>query len=218
MIFVISFLLFSHLSLSQEISTNSEQDEVENRIYALFNEFKKLSTMPYSLEKTQKNREILDNYFAKKLIAGLVMGRNWRNLNKEQKVEFINVFSDYMVFAVLPNTDVFFKNGEIYLDSKVTKKDTSHSFYDRYHLRVIYKEKYKENIELSLSLLKQKSKPQDSYKIFQVSIGGSIGNIFLAFKSSFDSVFKRKGYQGLINDLRLKIRKNKEIQLNNQKF
>ena len=215
-IFMVSFLAFCPLSLSipiLETSTNTDAEieissDIENRIFALFDEVKEITAIQNDLERNQKIREIIDGYFAKDSITKIVIGKNWRRMSDVQKKEFIDVFSDYMIFAFIPSIEIFFVDGQIQI-KRIDKRRKINSFYDSYSVRIKYSTTKGRDYDVLIGMLRPKKKAQDFYKIYNVTVDGI--NFFINFRTSFSSLIRRKGFKGLINDLKAKIKANQEI-------
>ena len=216
-IFLVSFLVFCPLSLSTSISgtlTHTEKSDVENFVFALFDEVKEMAAIQNDLEKDQKIRGIIDAYFTKNRIAQLGIGFHWKEMSDVQKKEFIDVFSDYMIFSFIPNIETFL-TGQVQIDH-ISKRRKVNSSYDSYSVNIGYTTARRKKYEISIAMLESKEKDQTSYKIYDVAVDKI--HFSTNLRSSFKNSIYKRGFRWLIKSLEKSIKVSQEIRKLKKKY
>lgn len=137
-------------------------------------------------------RQIVRSGFALQLIGRFVVGRHWRDMTKEQKVEYQELFAEWLMKSYAGRLGGFKgQKLDILKSTEISKRDV----FVRTHV-----------IRASGSAIAadwRVRKFKDGYKIIDIVVEGV--SMAAAQKSEFESVIRKQGVQGLIENLRSRL-------------
>jgi phospholipid transport system substrate-binding protein len=143
-------------------------------------------------ERELQFRRIVRSGFALKLIGRFVVGRHWRAMNKQQKTEYQKLFAEWLMKSYAGRLGGFKgQKLEILKSMEAGKRDV----FVRTH--VVRANGMPINADWRVRKFKE------GYKIIDIVVEGV--SMAAAQKSEFDSVIRKVGVAGLIDNLRSRL-------------
>ena len=170
----------------KKIELNDRKEPIEN-IEELHNGLKTISSKS-SLGKIIK---LIENTYRVEKMLSLIVGKEWSNVNNQQKIELKNVFTEYIAKNYIRR----FGKIKNFNFSITTKKNVGKNY------RMVKTFLTLENEKISINyLLNQKD---NQWKIFDVLLAGSVSEIATK-KSEFSSFISKNKVESLIQAIRNK--------------
>ncbi len=185
------FILF-FFSVSAFALTKSEiEPEMRNKIDKVL-----LILKDSKLNKDSKSKEIIDlmdSVFDYPLMSKLSLGRTWKEINKEQQNEFVNLFTKELKNSYVSKLD-------LYTDELVKILGTNTPKPNRLELQTVLvgkTDKYEINYKFY-----QTSKDEDKWLIYDVELVGV--SIIQTYRQQYAGFLKEKSFPQLIDFMKNK--------------
>ena len=189
-----ALIVFAGLSIRPAVAATADAAAATDFVSKLANQAIEILSRTKDADVEQRKdvfRSILDQGFDLNAIGRLILGRHWRTASKEQRANYLKLFSEYILrtySSMLGGySDETFQIGsarpvgkaDLLVDSKIVGSEGPPVVVD-WRVRMI----------------------NDNYKVIDVSVEGV--SMVLTKRSEFSSVIKNKGFDGLLDALRPK--------------
>lgn len=167
-------------------------DHLGKRVITLLSNPKKATK-----RKIKTFRKIFTSALDMRLIAKQVLGRHWRTAPEEQRKKYIHLFSEYVVQIYLTQFSSY--SGESF---DVLKEQASAGEDRMVKTRVI-----RDNGEITYVDFRVRH-AEERFRVVDVAIRGV--SLLVAKRSEFDAIIRRRGLNGLIEQLEHQVSKASE--------
>ncbi len=188
----LAFFILFFFSVSAFALTKSEiEPEMRNKIDKVL-----LILKDSKLNKDSKSKEIIDlmdSVFDYSLMSRLSLGKTWKDINKEQQDEFINLFTKEL-------KDSYVSKLDLYTDELVKILGTKTPKSNRLELQTVLvgkTDKYEINYKFY-----QTSKDEDKWLIYDVELVGV--SIIQTYRQQYAGFLKEKSFPQLIDFMKNK--------------
>tara|TARA_B100000686_G_C16802918_1_gene987486 strand:+ start:912 stop:1541 length:630 start_codon:yes stop_codon:yes gene_type:complete len=190
-------VIFLFFSSNQVLGNSNSKENISAKINLLHDSLKKISESETNNKKDLQDilQVIKQTYDTKKMIR-MIVGRQWKNLGKEEKSDLVNIFQEYISHNYLKR---FKKINEFNFENiGIDQFGENYKIFKT--LMVIPDE---DQIKINYLLHKKNG----DWRIFDILLSGSISEIATK-KSEFKKIIKKGGIKLLIQEIKKKNNSN----------